>query len=164
MHIVNRHKRTYPVTAAQIAPLLDALGTSEDRLWPRRTWPPMVLSPTLVVGAEGGHGPIKYLVTEYRPGESAVFSFTNPKGWTGTHRFEITALEPQETQVAHTLDMEATGAGLLKWLVIFRPLHDALIEEALDRIGAHFGVTAPVRSRPRYVRFLRWLLKPRPAR
>jgi L-amino acid N-acyltransferase YncA len=39
----------------------------------------------------------------------------------------------------HDLEMRATGTAWLSWPVVFRPLHNALIEDALDRASAAVG-------------------------
>jgi hypothetical protein len=56
----------------------------------------------------------------------------------------------------HVIEMRASGAALLQWLFVIRPLHNALLEDALDRAELYGG------GRPRYkgwspwVRLLRW--------
>jgi hypothetical protein len=119
----------------------------------------MVLRDGLVIGSKGGHGPIRYSVHRHEEGRVAQFRFTRPRGWNGTHGFMAHALPHGGTRLMHVLEMQATGMGILLWVLVFRPLHDALIEEALDRVGDELGCpasTPPTRSAR--VRFLRWLL------
>ena len=40
-------------------------------------------------GAEGGHGPIRYKITGYRPAGFVEFVFQQPAGFQGIHFFEI---------------------------------------------------------------------------
>ena len=40
-------------------------------------------------GSEGGHGSIKYKVVKYDPTELVEFKFQSPKGFNGTHKFEV---------------------------------------------------------------------------
>jgi hypothetical protein len=162
MRIVNVHERTYGVPSGAAGPFIDDLGSPRDRLWPRRNWPPMILEGGLVPGSAGGHGPVRYVVERYEPGRAAVFRFTRPRGWSGVHAFTIHRLAANETRLRHVLEMDATGVGLLLWIGAFRPLHDAVIEEALDRAGAALiGSVPPAPAWSRYVRFLRWALGPR---
>jgi len=158
MKIENVHERTYPVEASALAPFLDGLGSGADRLWPRRQWPPMVVGAGLHVGSAGGHGPVRYVVERYEPGRSVSFRFRRPRGWDGTHSFVIQPLSDGRSRLIHVLEMRASGAALLQWLLVFRPLHDAVIEEGLDRVATAFG--APLEAPPwsARVRFLRWAL------
>jgi hypothetical protein len=113
---------------------------------------------SLEVGARGGHGPIRYTVEGYAPGQSITFRFTGPRGFDGTHGFSI---EPRGsgTLLRHTIDMKLHGSARLSWPLIFRPLHDALLEDALAKAQ---GEMAPGRPGPGnwspYVRLLRWVL------
>lgn len=119
----------------------------------------MVLSEGLSVGSAGGHGPVRYWVHRYEPGRLVVFRFTRPRGWRGTHRFVANALPDGEARLMHVLEMDTTGTGLLLWVLVFRPLHDALIEEALDRVSAELGYEPPrARVWTVRVRLLRRLL------
>ena len=59
MKIFNRHDRIIPAKKDALGSILDSLSGPEDALWPRETWPPMVLDPGLKVGAAGGHGPVR---------------------------------------------------------------------------------------------------------
>jgi hypothetical protein len=114
----------------------------------------------LAVGAIGGHGPIRYFVEEYDPGRKVVFRFTGPSGFIGTHGFELETASPATVTVRHVLEMRPRGAAHLTWPFVFRPLHDALLEDALDCAETYVTGTAP--SIPAqwswYVRFLRGLL------
>lgn len=162
--VTNVHSRSLRAPAAEIGALIDSLASDEDRLWPHQTWPPMRLDGPLAVGARGGHGPVRYIVTEYVLGQRVRFDFQSPRGFRGFHAFELDAgTLDQESQLRHRLEMRTSGAALLSWPLLFRPLHDALIEDALDRAAVALG--QPARRRPYsiWVRFLRALLK-RPAR
>lgn len=162
MRVVNLHERIYQAPAELAGSLIDSLGSSGDLLWPRRHWPPMILRDGLVVGSAGGHGPVRYVVERYERGRAALFRFTRPHGWVGTHGFFIDALADGSTRLTHALEMDATGTGLLLWLGIFRPLHNAVIEDALDRAAFELGTgTAVAGSWSAHVRALRWMLKPR---
>jgi hypothetical protein len=156
MRVANVHERAYDVPAAALGALIDGLASADDRLWPRAQWPPMRLHRPLAAGARGGHGPVRYVVEEHEPGRRVVFRFTAPKGFDGTHAFAADADAVGCAVLRHELVMHATGPALLTWPLFFRPLHDALIEDALDCAeGALTGrVPAPRRWSP-YVRVLR---------
>lgn len=152
MKVTNTHERTLGnVRTAER--LLDSLASKEDRLWPR-SWPPMKFDRPLAVGAAGGHGPVRYFVSEYVPKKSVCFVFTGPSGFNGGHRLDLMEHE-NGVVLRHTLEMNATGAALLAWPLFFRPLHDALIEDALAQAEAETGLTPHVTPWSWYVRLLR---------
>jgi len=97
----------------------------------------------LAIGASGGHGPIRYVVEAYEPGRSITFRFTGPRGFDGTHAF-YTHLDGGAVHLEHVLEMHARGRAIPGWTFVFRPLHDALIEDALDR--AELAATGAIRS------------------
>jgi hypothetical protein len=116
----------------------------------------MKLDRPLGVGAAGGHGPIHYTVEAYEPGQRVVFRFTGPAGFDGTHRYEV---EPQggDSLLRHVIEMRIHGPALLTWPMIFRPLHDALMEDSLAKAEA--ALLEEDRTGPGwswYVRGLRW--------
>jgi hypothetical protein len=58
----------------------------------------------------------------------------------------------------HTLEMTTHGPALLSWPVVFRPLHDALLEDSLALAQAALGERPNVRRWSNWVRLLRWLV------
>ncbi|MCB2223555.1 MAG: SRPBCC family protein [Actinobacteria bacterium] len=132
MRIANVHRRRLDAPAGDVAALLSTLASDDDRLWPHRTWPPMRFDRPLGPGADGGHGPIRYVVESVEPGRSVTFRFTGPPGLAGTHAFEV-ATDGDATALTHTIDGRASARFALPWLLVYRPLHDALVEDALDR-------------------------------
>jgi hypothetical protein len=111
----------------------------------------------LGVGARGGHGPIRYFVEEREPGRCIRFRFTAPRGFLGTHGFDMEEVAPRAVRLRHTLEMSVEGLAMLTWPLFFRPLHDALIEDALDRAEAQApGTPAGRREWSLYVKLLRW--------
>jgi hypothetical protein len=154
----NVHERLLAASIDHVALLIDGLASPGDRLWPRDRWPAMKFDRALQVGAAGGHGPIRYVVDAYEPGRSVRFRFTGPKGFVGWHGFALDALDGDRVRIRHVLEMRVAGKARLSWPLVYRPLHDALIEDAFDRAEAQFG--GQVR-RPRWsgwVRVLRRLL------
>lgn len=155
MHVRNVHQREFSLPLATVGALIDSLASREDRLWPRGKWPPMRFDRTLAVGAVGGHGPVHYSVEEYQPSQRILFRFSAPRGFNGTHRFEVE--ERQEmTVLRHVIEMRATGPALLSWPLFIRPLHDACLEDCLDRATVSLGIALPRPARySLYVRLLR---------
>ena len=155
MEVTNVHRRFIAASAGDVGALLDSLSSRADRLWPEQ-WPRMRFDRALSVGAVGGHGPVRYVVDQYDPGSSVTFRFKAPDGFDGTHGFEVRPLADGRTELRHVLKMEAKRGATISWPVVFRPLHDALIEDAFDQAERSLGVgPAEARSWSWYVRFLR---------
>lgn len=147
--VYNAHQREIAAPVSEVGPLIDSLATRNDRLWPRSEWPSMRLNGPLGVGAAGGHGPVRYFVTAYEPSRRIEFQFTGPSGFHGHHSFTVTSLTHNSTLLRHELSLSPSGTAKLTWPLFFRPMHDALIEESLDRAEREFSsspVTAHRRS------------------
>ena len=129
--MLNVHERELPATPERVGALIDSLSSSEDALWPKQSWPRMEFDRPLSVGAAGGHGPVRYFVEAYVPGNSIKFRFTGPKGFNGCHGYEILNLSAEACILRHTLEMTTHGAAIFSWPIVFRPMHDALIEDSL---------------------------------
>ncbi|MCL7936587.1 MAG: SRPBCC family protein [marine benthic group bacterium] len=152
------HERTLPVSAGEAGALIDGLSSPRDRLWPRDAWPSMHLTPDLRVGACGGHGPIRYEVEAYEPGRRVRFRFFAPRGLKGFHEFAVVPAG-EECALRHVLEARLEGLTRLSWPLLYEPLHDALIEDALDRAESALGTGAGRRESWSYrVRVLRRLL------
>ncbi len=157
--VKNVHERTLHAPLGSVAALIDSLGSDDDRLWPRDRWPAMRFDRTLSVGAAGGHGPVRYFVESYAPGRSIRFRFTAPRVFDGVHGYEVLADGPERTRLRHLLEIRARGHGFLIWPLIFRPLHDALIEDSLDRAQRFCGEEPAGAEWSRWVRALRWAFR-----
>jgi hypothetical protein len=161
MRVLNTHERALPRQSREsVGRMLSTLGQADDLLWPSGPWPAMVIDGPVAPGAKGGHGPIRYAVSSYTPGERVVFSLTAPPGFEGSHRFEL-GRDAAAPVLRHVLDMRTRGLATLLWLLVIRPLHDALLEDLL----AH-AASAPPPRWSWYVRRLRSALRGRrrPAR
>jgi hypothetical protein len=132
----NVHQRDLPASVSDAGRLIDGLAGPADRLWPTSRWPAMRFDRPLGPGAEGGHGPIRYRVTAHAPGRSVEFAFTAPRGLHGVHRFEAVELGPARTILRNVVEASPSGSMRLAWPLVWRPLHDALMEDALDRAEA----------------------------
>lgn len=164
MQVLNIHEREIPASAGEAAALLNSLSSGSDALWPGSMWPRMRLDRQLGVGAAGGHGPVRYAVEAFSPGQRVTFRFSGPSGFNGVHRFELLPKNADCTVLRHTIDMKAQGMAVLSWPLVFRPLHDALLEDSLALAQAAFGTVPHVRPWSRWVRFLRWVLSSGKAR
>ena len=159
MKIKNTHSRTIHQPIEMVTALLPSLATKEDKIWPLEKWPKMYFKEGKTEGAIGGHGPIAYQITKYIPNNLIEFSFLKPKGFKGKHFFEINAINDKKTEVKHTILMEAQGIAILSWVVIIRWLHDALLEDAFDKIESHFLPNSEKNTWSIWVRILRFILK-----
>jgi hypothetical protein len=158
MQVRNEHERVLAARVDAVAALVDSLASRNDKLWPRDSWPAMRLDRALTVGAVGGHGPIRYTVEAYEHGRSVRFRFTAPAGFSGTHGYEVQPLGDGNTLLRHVLEMHTSGAALVSWPLVYRPLHDALIEDSLDLAELNLGLTYEPSSWSPTVRILRWIL------
>lgn len=158
MKVRSVHERRVSANATEIERLLATVASDDDRIWPRG-WPRIRFDRGLVVGAEGGHGPIRYRVEEVTP-SMVRFRFTPPRsgfaaGLEGQHSFVI-----EGSTMRHVLEGEAHGTMLLKWPLMIRPLHDALIQDLFDRVESELGNPPAKPARHSWwVRFLRWILR-----
>jgi hypothetical protein len=127
---------------------LDGLGGPGDRLWPNERWPttPLELTQPLGVGSAGGHGSIRYTVAEHEPARRVVFAFEPGTGLEGTHRLAVEPLGDDRCRMVHTLDCRAKP-WMLPALPLLVPLHDATVEDILDRaeLATTGGVARPAR-------------------
>jgi hypothetical protein len=64
MKVINIHKREIQQPKIEIARLFNTLATDHDMMLATEKWSPMKLDKGLQVGSKGGHGPMKYFVTE----------------------------------------------------------------------------------------------------
>lgn len=154
MAVRNVHRRVLPIPLAQAETLLRSLASHEDKMWPRDRWWPQRFEGGLVPGAKGGHGPVKYKVESVSP-RAVVYRFP-ARGWfRGTHRFDLEP-HPQGCELVHTLEGTLHGRGRLLWPLAVRWLHDALVEDVLDRAHKASGAFPTDSARyTLYVRFLR---------
>lgn len=158
MQVLNIHRRELPVPAEQVGIFLDSLSSPNDYLWPKHLWPQMKFDKSLSIGAQGGHGPIRYAVAKYEPGKLVEFCFTGPTGFDGSHGYEVIEVNEETTELRQTLKMNTRGPALLSWPFLFRPLHDALIEDSLTQAQLKLGLPADIMSWSLWVRCLRWIL------
>ncbi len=159
MKVINIHRRIINQPKDKVAELLGTLATENDGIWPYEQWPAMRFRDGLVEGARGGHGPIQYSIEKYIPHKLIQFRFIKPAGFNGIHKFEIMEGEKGKTELRHTIDMDVSGADLFLWSLAIRPLHNALLEDALDKAENRFLTERRKTEWPVWVKILRKMLK-----
>jgi len=158
MEVRNIHEREIDGTPGQVGALIDSLASANDALWPNHSWSRMKFDRPLGLGANGGHGPISYFVEEYTPGESIKFRFTGPKGFDGFHGYEITSGPKQPVVLRHTLKMNTYGPAIVSWPLVYRPMHDALMEDSLTTAQVTLGLNPKIQTWSLWVKILRWVV------
>ncbi|WP_298512123.1 hypothetical protein [uncultured Kordia sp.] len=159
MKVINIHTRTIKVSKDKLLPLFATLSEKDDRIWPKEKWPSMRFKKGLVKNAEGGHGPVRYKVLEHDANGHVVFEFQKPTGFIGTHSFEITALDTNSTEIKHMISMKTKGFATLLWIFAIRWLHDALLEDAFDKVENYVTHSNKTTTWNLWVKILRKLLK-----
>lgn len=107
MQVLNVHEREIPARTLDVGVLLNSLSSDHDRLWPGTMWPPMLFDRPPWCRRFGGHGPVRYVVEGFSPGQMLKFRFTGPKGFNGYHHFEVLPKGEHSTVLRYTLDMNA---------------------------------------------------------
>ncbi len=158
MKVLNIHEREFKADHEQVGALIDSLASEDEHLWPNHSWPRIQFDRPLSIGADGGHGLIGYFVEEYKPGQSIKFRFTKPKGFKGFHGFEVVDDTEQSVVLRHTIEMTLNGSAFLTWPLIIRPLHDALLEDALATAEASLGMIPKMQTWSPWVKLLRWVM------
>ncbi|MEU5404340.1 SRPBCC family protein [Streptomyces sp. NPDC005963] len=160
MGVYNVHERLLTAEKDAVGALVDALAGDGDPLWPHGSWPRMEFDGPLTTGAVGGHGPIRYTVIAHVPAVWVRFAFSGPRGFDGFHEFTVLPVDDEHALLRHTLAMETHGTARLTWPALWRPLHDALLEDSLDRaeLACTGSVARPARWSA-YVRLVRRLAR-----
>lgn len=158
--IHNVHIREIEAPVDSVAALLSGLGGHDDRLWPAPAWTPMRLDRPLAVGASGGHGSIRYRVTEYEPGRRVRFTFDPACGVDGHHELTV-APSGEGTRVEHLLACRTRGLLRLVQPLLIRA-HDAVVEDLLD--NAEREATGTVRAPARWSPLTRLMQRAEAAR
>lgn len=154
--VINTHERSYEAPVSEVAALVATLASKDDRLWPSESWPRMKFDRGLVPGAIGGHGPVRYRVESVDPASEVVFRFTGPSGFDGGHALTVTDVSDAVTRLRHEIRLRPRGLARLTWPLFFRPMHDALLEEAFDKAARELGSpTESPHRRSLWVRLLR---------
>ncbi|MBN4057927.1 hypothetical protein JYT34_00620 [Olleya sp. AH-315-K02] len=159
MKVLNVHKRIIGQPKENVSKLLETLSTKDDKIWPNEKWPAIRFKNGLKIGSRGGHGIIRYTIVDYIEGEHIKFRFTKPKGFHGTHEFNIIEHNLNQVEINHIIKMKTSGVAIFTWPFAIRWLHDALIENAFDNIENSFSTTKVKTKWNFWVKFLRFILK-----
>jgi hypothetical protein len=158
----NTHERVIAAPAEVLGELTAALGGDRDRLWPSPEWMPLRLDRPPAVGAAGGHGPIRYRVSEYEPGHRVRFEFDPRTGIRGFHEFTVEPHPYGSSVLRHRIEASLGGRTRLMWPLVIRPIHDALIEDLFDNAEHAATGRRPAHRRwSPWVRLLRRFVPPR---
>ncbi|MEU9010437.1 DUF2867 domain-containing protein [Streptomyces sp. NPDC048479] len=155
----NVHERIIQASPEVVGALLDRLSSQDDPLSPSPVWPPILLDGPLAVGANGGHGFIRYSVSAYDPGRGIRFDFAPPSN--GFHALAVEPLEGDRCRVRHVLEQEQGLRSWLLWTLVICPMHDTMVEELIDNIeraASPSGLRRPYRwsRRARLMRRVIW--------
>jgi hypothetical protein len=152
--IENVHARDIQAPLSVVGDILDTLGSADDRVWASDIWvaEPVVFDRPLGIGADGGHGSIRYSVVEYQPGRRIVFRFSPGGGLSGTHGFDLQPVGSDQTRITHFLDAHP-GMWMRPLVPILVGWHDAMVETAFDRVELEATGSLPRRTHiPRWLR------------
>ena len=158
MKVANIHSRTLQKSMSVVSTLLETLASDNDTLWPNEKWHPMRFKDGVQVGSRGGHGPIRYSVKEIVPGKGIEFQFEKPSGFHGVHGFILEKQTESLTLLSHYIRMKTTGKSILSWWFIYRPLHNALIEDCFTKAERSLELEPTRKKWNLWVHFLRKIL------
>jgi hypothetical protein len=159
MKIINTHQRKYEHPIDKISKIFESLSSTKDMMWPHERWSPMTLEQGLNVGSSGGHGPIKYFVSQYNPGRNVEFTFIEPSGFRGIHKFELNETINNSCLLKHQIKMNVSFKGFILWYFAIKWLHDALIEDCFDKVQNQISTTKSHTKWNAWVKILRALFK-----
>jgi hypothetical protein len=152
--IVDLQERVLPAPADTVGRLLDEILDPASSMWPAPPWFALVLDRGLEVGSRGGHGPIRYEVTGYRPGTWVRFRFHPAIGLDGYHEFAVREL-PEGTELRHLIVAHPHGRMRWLWPLVVRWLHQAVLQDLFD--NAERAATGRVRTPSRWSPWVRLL-------
>ncbi len=159
MKIFNLHSREIASPIDEVTKIILTLAGPNDKFWPGDKWPRMRMSQEISEGSKCGHGPIRYTVSRFDPEGSIRFEFSKPEGFNGYHEFVWNAIDDGSmTLIQHKISMNTNFPATLKWSLAIRWLHDALIEDAFDKIENGLTGKKKRSSWSPLVKFLRWIL------
>jgi 2-polyprenyl-6-methoxyphenol hydroxylase-like FAD-dependent oxidoreductase len=138
----NVHERDLPAPVDKVGVLVDQVAEPGNPLWPGERWWPMELDGPLAVGADGGHGPIRYHVVNHEPGRRVEFRFRTSLGceMNGSHTLEVLpGPTPDTSRLRHVIVGRPQIPTQLVWHLALARMHDAFIEDMLDNAAEYFG-------------------------
>lgn len=138
--VYNIRERQISVSYDRAAPAIERLAGEDSPIWPVSLAGPMVMEPSLEVGASGGHayGLVNYHCVELRPGHRATFRFEpgdDPEnGMVGFHYLEI--VQDGDGIIArHVVMAEMRGEAHHLWFKeALNKRHDRAVDKLFDRL------------------------------
>ena len=158
MVVLNIHCRTLNAPLPKVADIVATIASKNDQIWPTEQWPPMRFKEGVKVGAKGGHGPIRYTIEIFDPHALIQFRFNKPRGFNGIHKLALKEIQGGRTEIVHTISMTTDEKATTLWLLAIRPLHDALIEDAFDKLENQLSDESKTSPWSWWVKLLRWCL------
>ncbi|EDP70099.1 hypothetical protein FBALC1_11217 [Flavobacteriales bacterium ALC-1] len=155
MKVINIHKRTIQEPKEKVSQLFETLATDNDLVWPYENWPAIYFKKGLKIGNNGGHGRIRYTIIDYKVGEYIKFQFLKPEGLNGTHELNVEAINEETTEVSHIIRAKTSFKATFFWIFVIRWLHDALIEDAFDKVENYFSTDKKTNTYNFWVKYLR---------
>ncbi|WP_178987941.1 hypothetical protein [Winogradskyella schleiferi] len=162
MKVTNVHTRRIHQPKEKVSKLFKTLATTNDLIWPYENWPAIKFLEGLNVGSKGGHGSIRYTIIEFNEDDYIKFQFSRPEGFMGTHEFKIEALNENQTEIRHEINIQTTFETSLLWIFVIRWLHDALIEDAFNKVENYFTEAKKKATYNFWVKLLREIYKRKP--
>ena len=74
------------------------------------------------------------------------------------NKFDIKELPGNKTEVSHIIDVNTDFGGTIKWVFAVKSLHNALIEDGLDKMENHFTEDEKSTEWNMWVKFIRYIL------
>jgi len=145
--IRNVHERRIAADPEVVWDLVMAMPGPNGRLWPTGI-PAMRFDGPLALGAHGRHGPIHYTVTFLdATAGNLVLAFREPTGLVGRHSFHVRSDGRAGALLRHEVVANPEAWMRLKWPLAIRWVHDAVVEELMDRaeVATGTGPTWPYR-------------------
>ncbi len=155
MQVINIHKRTIHQSKEKVSQVLKTLASENDLVWPYESWPAMKFKDGLKIGSRGGHGLVRYTIVELIDDEHIKFKFSKPEGFNGTHELRIKAINSTSTEILHEIKAKTSFKASLFWIFVIRWLHDALIEDAFDKVENYFDTNQKKTEYNIWVKILR---------
>jgi hypothetical protein len=139
--------------------IFETLATTKDLVWPYENWPAIKFKEGLKIGNKGGHGRIRFTIVGFEVGKFIKFKFNKPDGFNGIHTLRIKSIESNKTEISHEIQMQTSFKATFLWIFIIKWLHDALIEEAFDKVENQFSAEKKVTKYNAWVNYLRGIYK-----
>ena len=79
MRVINVHKRIINQPKIKVSQLFKTLAMPQDQVWPIKSWPAMRFKDGVIIGSKGGHGQIRYTITEFDMEIISNLNSQNPK-------------------------------------------------------------------------------------